>query len=311
MTNHLFWVLPPLIGAVIGYVTNLVAIRMLFRPLKEVRVFGLRLPFTPGILPRERRKLAESIGDMVERELITAGVLRERLAKTEVRENIGTAIGSFTKHQLERPISSWLEEHPGDTANRLLSELFADFVKSEVFNSFLEEIIRIWALRKIPISGKADDDSFTAFFKSRIRDVGSLFIPAARDIIKGGFVREIKNQERGEPSLYRRALENILERYPGITLKEFLSLAETKKSKIDSFLAKKTADTLDENIESALASVNVKALVVDRINSLDMIRVEKIIIDIMAGQLKWINFVGAFLGALIGFFQVALAHFMR
>ena len=306
MTGHLFWILPPLIGATIGYVTNLVAIKMLFRPLREVRLFGLRLPFTPGILPRQRRRLADNIGDMVQRELLTAGVLRERLAKAEVRENIGSAIGSYTSGLLQRPVSSWLED---DAENMPLAELFKDFVNSEVFNSFLEEIIKAWAAEKI--SPSSAEDGLSSWLKSRVRDVGALFIPAARDIIKGGLVREIKNHDRGQASLYRRALENILEKYPGITLKEFLSLAETKKHKIDTYLTEKTADTLDENIETALASVNVKALVVDRINSLDMIRVEKIILDVMAGQLKWINFFGGVLGALIGFSQVILSLFFR
>ena len=307
MSGHFFWILPPLVGALIGYVTNLVAIKMLFRPLHEIRLFGLRLPFTPGILPRERAKLADSIGDMVQRELLTAGVLRERLAKTEVRENIGTAISSYSNKLLKRPVSSWLD---GDKEEFPLTELLSDFVNSEVFNSFLEEIIREWAAKKIPGAGANYDNGFSSWLKSRVRDVSSMFIPAARDMIKGGLVREIKNQARGEPSVYRLALESILEKYPGITLKEFLSLAETKKCKIDSFLAEKAADTLDENIESALASVNVKALVSDRINSLDMIRVEKIILDVMAGQLKWINFFGAVLGAMIGFFQVILWMFI-
>jgi len=307
MRGELFWILPPVVGALIGYVTNLVAIKMLFRPLKEVRIFGLRLPFTPGILPRERRKLADSIGDMVQRELFTAGVLRERLAKTEVRENIQAAVGSYTNHVLQRPLSSWLEESPDDTDKFTLAGFLSDFVNSELFNSFLEEIIRLWAARKIPLSGNGDDG--LGWLKSRIRD--AMFVPAARNIIKGGLIREIKNQARGEPALYRQALESILEKYPDITLKEFLSLTETKKCRLDTFLTEKAADTLDENIEGALSSINIKALVSDRINSLDMIRVEKIILDVMAGQLKWINFFGGLLGALIGFSQVILWLFIR
>ena len=309
MTGYLFWVLPPFVGALIGYLTNLVAIKMLFRPLQEVRLFGLRLPFTPGILPKERRKLADSIGDMVERELLTAGVLRERLAKIEVRQSIGTAIGSYTGAALQRPVSSWLHDNDDDKDNFPLAELWKDFINSDVFTSFLEEIIRIWAESKIPLSGK-DNDGFAAWLKSRARDAGSMFIPAARDIIKGGLVREIKNSARGEHSVYRRALEKILEKYPDITLREFLSLAEAKKRKLDSYLTEKATATLNENIENALSAVNVKTLVADRINSLDMRRVEKIILDVMAGQLKWINFFGAVLGALIGLSQVILSLFI-
>ncbi|MCL2374083.1 MAG: DUF445 family protein [Treponema sp.] len=311
MTGSLAWILPPLIGAFIGYVTNLAAIKMLFRPLREFRVFGIRLPFTPGILPRQRRKLADSIAGMVERELLTAGVLRERLAKPEFRQNIGTAIGSYTGDLLARPVSSWLEDPPGGEGQGFpLADALKDFVSSDVCNALLEEIIREWAQRKVPFSGK-DDDSFGSWLKSRVRDAGSsVLYPAASAAIKGSLLREIKHSARGDLSLHRRAVQNILSRYPGITLGEFLSLAESKKRRLDSFLAEKAEAVLDDNIERALSSVNVKALVADRINSLDMLRVERIILDVMAGQLKWINFFGALLGALIGLSQALLFLFV-
>ena len=43
--------LPPLIGGVIGYITNDLAIKMLFRPYKAVYIGAWRVPFTPGIVP--------------------------------------------------------------------------------------------------------------------------------------------------------------------------------------------------------------------------------------------------------------------
>jgi len=310
MTNYLFWLLPPFIGAFIGYATNLVAIKMLFRPLKEVKLFGIKLPFTPGILPKERGKLADNIGDMIERELLTAEVLRERLAKPEVHSSIKTSIASYTTQLLDRPVESWLAT-PVDAKHFPLGDLLKDFINSDVFTSLLEEIIKEWIAQKMP-TPKKDDNGFSSWFKSRMHDVSAMFIPAARDILKGGFVRQTQGQTSEEASLlYQRALTNVLERYPGITLKEFLSLAEAKKRTTDSFLAEKTIETLDDNIEGALKSISVKALVADRINSLDMIRVEKIILDVMSGQLKWINFFGGFLGALIGFVQVILSLAFR
>ena len=302
MKSLLFWLLPPLAGAVIGYVTNAIAIKMLFRPLKEIRLFGLRLPFTPGILPRERRKLADSIGGMVERELLTAGVIRERLASTEVREKMGGALGSYTEQMLERPLSYWLEDRSGDFP---LAELFGNFIYSDVFNSFLEELIRAWAGVKVSSSGW-NEEKLGSRLKSR---VGAMVIPAARDLIKSGLVKEVKDHARGKKSVYRQTLEKIIDKYPGITLKEFLSLGDPQKKSLDFFLTENAATAADKNIEGALSSVNVKTLVSNRINSLDMIRVEKIILDVMAGQLKWINFFGAILGALIGFLQVFLSVF--
>jgi len=309
MRDILFWIIPPVVGAIIGYVTNAVAIKMLFRPLKEVRLLGRRVPFTPGILPRERHKLADSIGRMVEQELLTSEVLRERLARTEVREKIKDSLGAYTDQMLARPLSHYVEEKPDDLP---LGELVSDFVNSDVFDSLLEEIIKNWALG--PETSYSKDSVFettdlSLWLKSRFRDIGGMLVPTARDLVKNGLVKEIRNHARGEPSFYKRALEGIIEKYPGLSLGEFLSLGSAKKKTVDLFLAEKAADTLDENVDSALSSVNVKVLVSDRINSLDMLRVEKIVLDVMAGQLKWINFFGAILGALIGFVQVILSLF--
>ena len=315
MKDILFWIIPPVVGAVIGYVTNAVAIKMLFRPLREIRLLGRRLPFTPGILPRERHKLADSIGRMVEQELVTSEVLRERLAKTEVREKIRDTLSAYTDQMLAKPLEHYVEEKPDDLP---LAELVSDFVNSDVFDSFLEEIIKNWALG--PETSSSKDYGYdtnesnignevSVWLKSRFRDIGGMLVPTARDLIKSGLVKEIRNHARGEPSFYRRALEGLIERYPGISLGEFLSLGRARKTTVDSFLAEKTADTLDENVEGALSSVNVKVLVSERIDSLDMLRVEKIVLDVMAGQLKWINVFGAILGALIGFVQVILSLF--
>jgi uncharacterized membrane protein YheB (UPF0754 family) len=307
MRDVLFWIIPPVVGAVIGYVTNAVAIKMLFRPLKEARLFGRRVPFTPGILPRERHKLADSIGRMVEQELLTSEVLRERLARTEVREKIKDSLSAYTDKMLARPLAFYVEKKPDDLP---LGEIVSDFVNSDVFDSFLEEIIKNWALG--PESPSSKDSIFettdlSLWLKSRFRDIGGMLVPTARDLVKNGLVKEIRNHARGEPSFYKRALEGIIVKYPGLTLGEFISMGSAKKKTVDSFLAVKAADTLDENVDGALSSVNVKALVSDRINSLDMLRVEKIVLDVMAGQLKWINFFGAILGALIGFVQVILS----
>ena len=57
------YIATPLIGAVIGYVTNWIAVKMLFRPRKEIRVFGKRLPFTPGVIPRGQGRLARAVGN--------------------------------------------------------------------------------------------------------------------------------------------------------------------------------------------------------------------------------------------------------
>ena len=48
LINLLPWLAPPMLGAVIGYVTNRIAIQMLFRPRAEKRILGFRVPLHAG-----------------------------------------------------------------------------------------------------------------------------------------------------------------------------------------------------------------------------------------------------------------------
>lgn len=104
------WAAPPLLGAVIGYVTNDIAIRMLFRPLREVRLLGLRVPFTPGIIPKERHALSRSIARMVSRELLTEDALRRQLSSGRTREQLSRSVSALTAEVLRTPLSGFASE---------------------------------------------------------------------------------------------------------------------------------------------------------------------------------------------------------
>jgi uncharacterized membrane protein YheB (UPF0754 family) len=60
----------PVIGAIIGAVTNQIAIKMLFRPYAPVRFLGRRLWFTPGVIPAQRHVIASNIATTFEEQLL-------------------------------------------------------------------------------------------------------------------------------------------------------------------------------------------------------------------------------------------------
>lgn len=61
------WIAVPLLGGVIGWVTNLIAVKMIFRPIRPVRVLGFRVQ---GLIGRRQADLARSIGRVVGSHLV-------------------------------------------------------------------------------------------------------------------------------------------------------------------------------------------------------------------------------------------------
>jgi uncharacterized membrane protein YheB (UPF0754 family) len=70
----------PLISAFVGWITNLLAVRMLFRPRRAFRLLGIELQ---GLVPRRQAELAVSIGQTVERHLIGPEDVRQVLSRPE------------------------------------------------------------------------------------------------------------------------------------------------------------------------------------------------------------------------------------
>src|SRR6056297_624464 len=100
-------VLPPLLGAVIGYVTNYIAIRMLFRPLTAKHVLGLRIPLTPGIIPKQRYELAESIGNMVSTQLLNEEAVRTHIRTPGFHDAVAEGVRTSTDRLLSTVPASY------------------------------------------------------------------------------------------------------------------------------------------------------------------------------------------------------------
>ena len=87
------------IGALIGAVTNHLAIRMLFRPLEPKYIGKFRVPFTPGLIPKRRDELAANLGRTVVKHLLTPEGIGKRLASPAVR-------GAVTR-LVEQEVMKW------------------------------------------------------------------------------------------------------------------------------------------------------------------------------------------------------------
>ena len=112
ITQLLTYAGPPMLGALIGYLTNKVAIRMLFRPLKAWYVFGIRVPMTPGIIPSKRHDLAINFGEMVGEQLLTATDIGAALSAEPFQDHLHQLVDDRVKDLLKRDLGAFVTVVP-------------------------------------------------------------------------------------------------------------------------------------------------------------------------------------------------------
>jgi len=95
----------PILGGLIGWLTNRVAIKMLFRPRTPRRILFMRFH---GLIPRRQKELAEQAGQVIEKEILQRHVLKEEIA----RINIEPHIEKFTEQLIYNGVAPRLKAIP-------------------------------------------------------------------------------------------------------------------------------------------------------------------------------------------------------
>ena len=97
-------VLIPMASAAIGYLTNVVAVKMLFHPQKPLNILGFKVQ---GLIPRRKNEMAGAIADIIQREFVSG-------------EDIEVVIrDAFKRRGLDEIISQTLQERTEKVRNRV------------------------------------------------------------------------------------------------------------------------------------------------------------------------------------------------
>lgn len=121
-----------IVGATIGWATNQLAVWMLFHPKREVRLFGLRIPLTPGLVVRNQERLADSIGRAVASDLLDPDTLVRHLEGVRLREPIAAALDDerallLTNEQTVLEFAGPAHRAPLLALRRTIAERMTDF----------------------------------------------------------------------------------------------------------------------------------------------------------------------------------------
>ena len=100
------------VGAIIGGVTNWLAIKMLFHPYKPIYIRKWRLPFTPGLIPKRRQDLAIQLGRLVVNYLLTPDSFKKKLLSKEFQQDLNVYIQAELRHMLNsnKTVNEFLQE---------------------------------------------------------------------------------------------------------------------------------------------------------------------------------------------------------
>ncbi|KMK75671.1 DUF445 domain-containing protein [Alkalihalobacillus pseudalcaliphilus] len=139
-----------IIGALIGGLTNLLAIRMLFRPYKEIKVGKVTMPFTPGLIPKRQDEISKQLGKTVSNYLLTSEGIQEKVRSESFSEGITT----------------WLEEEVDKLTTN--EETLAQLIEKHFLLQNPKEILQ----QKLKIQVEKEYDLF--FEKRTTDDLGKV-----------------------------------------------------------------------------------------------------------------------------------------
>lgn len=132
------FVAPPVVGGIIGYFTNDVAIKMLFRPYRALYVGKQRIPFTPGLIPRNQERLAKRISDTIMGSLLTPDELQKLARRLLQTERVQSALLWLLKLALEQ-----LESDKEQKTAKILANILRD-----LFGQSLPRLLKVLARRE-------------------------------------------------------------------------------------------------------------------------------------------------------------------
>lgn len=97
------YILIPVIAALIGWITNYIAVKMLFRPRKAINILGIKIQ---GLVPKRQNDLAIKIAETIEQNLISHKDIQQIIKSTDSEAQIETLIRKEIEIFLDQKISS-------------------------------------------------------------------------------------------------------------------------------------------------------------------------------------------------------------
>ena len=294
----LTYIARPLIGAVIGYITNDIAIRMLFRPRRAKYIFGFRLPFTPGLIPKEKARIAASIGEAVSKNLMNREVLEKILLSDDITGKLAAAFDDFVaglKTNTE-PVGQLLARYlaPADT-EALRSEIvssLADRINHAVVAADLGPEIASMAIGHVADKLRGGVPGILGADKL----VATLIGPIEKLLAKHISEMVEANSRQMAASL----IDEQTAAFMDMPVNSLVDRHQRHIAFVRGRLLSVYRRAVAEQLPKAMEAVDISNMIEQRINEMDVQQTEQLILQVMRKELKAIIWLGALLGFIMG-----------
>ena len=288
----------PLVGAVIGYITNDIAIRMLFRPHQAKYFMGIHIPFTPGIIPKEKARIAGAIGKAVSENLMNREVLEKSLLSDDMLTKMNNAIDEFVTTQAaneetieqfalhyltEDDITAMRENTTSGIVNMISAKLKDSNLGDSIAHMATEHVL---AKTRNSVAGLFGADKLMAGFAQPIEKTLAKHI---NEILQ-------TNSRQMVEDLVRNESDNLM----GMTMSQLVGNHDEQVAQIKRGINNAYKTIISEHLPRILQDIDISGIIEQRINDMDMNEAEAIILDVMKKELRAIVWLGALLGSIMG-----------
>jgi uncharacterized membrane protein YheB (UPF0754 family) len=277
---------------------------MLFRPHQAKYFMGIHIPFTPGIIPKEKSRIASSIGKAVSENLMNREVLEKSLLSDEMLTKMNNAIDEFVATQSQNPetieqfAGHYLSQEDISAMRQNVTTGVVKMISGKLNDSRLGDNIAHMAIEHVMEKTR---NSVVGLFGAD-KFVAGLAQPIEKLLAK--HINEIL--QHNSQQMVEGLVTDESDKLMGMTMSQLVTGHDEQVAQIKNGIQSAYKTIITEHLPKILESVNISTIVRERINEMDMDETEKLILQVMNKELRAIVWLGALLGTLMGCVNIFL-----
>ncbi len=293
------YIINPLMGTIIGFGTNYIAVKMLFRPYKEIKIGKFTLPFTPGVIPKRKSDISKVLGDTISNELITNDDIKNIFLSDEIKENVASTIVKNLKKDNLCIKEILLANIEIDKYNEIKDEL-EKIIVNKIYDTLLKiDITNIIITEGTnAIKDKLKQSFFGNFISSeKIKSIASSLGSDIEEYIKNNF-----------RDLILPVLDKEFSNIEEYNIEDLLNKLKISDEDLKQIIKEFYTKIIEEHMQGIFDSLNISKIIENKINDMDIKEIEKLFMIVMKKELNSIVNLGALLGFILGIINIFLIN---